>query len=194
MAKVKIAQLTTIREGKPIWTQLEEETDRAYDMFKRYRSLGRRRTLRVVASLSRVSVGYVQELNKKYHWKARVRSYDVLQDEKDEQELDRVRRLRAKKVASSMELGYDVLLKGLQRLVEDDEAEINLGDVSKALSVLGKEFHLIHGESTDNLQVQLQQARESLKGKSAEELKQLYERIKSGDVGNDEASEAILDV
>ena len=62
---------------RPIWMQLEKETDRAYWDFEFYRDMGPGRSLRKAGKRLAKNPKSLAKLSKKYHWRERVRAFDA---------------------------------------------------------------------------------------------------------------------
>ena len=79
-----------IVDGLPFWERLDGETNDYYQLFKSYRNqkdTGFTRTLTAVSKRSNISFNAISAISKVYHWRARVRAYDIFKAK----ELDAIR-------------------------------------------------------------------------------------------------------
>jgi hypothetical protein len=62
---------------RPIWLQLDNETDRAYWDFEVYRDMGPGRSIRKAGKRLAKNSKSLAKLSVKYHWRERVRAFDA---------------------------------------------------------------------------------------------------------------------
>ncbi len=128
------------------WEIQENESDKAFEAFTRYRDMGASRSVRKVAQSLGKSETLISEWSSKYEWVKRVREWDNEQDRIVRQaQLDDVKKMRKRhaEIASSM------LLKAARALKNIPDEDIKASDISRMVDVASKLERLSRGDTSE---------------------------------------------
>ncbi len=105
-------------------TQLESESNKAYEAFRNYLGMGRQRTHRKVAQQLRTSATNIHHMARRYKWRERISS-SMLEDRQIEQ---------GAKAVAALETARD--LEARQKQVENDALELSEKFIDKLREML----------------------------------------------------------
>lgn len=107
-------------ESRP-WGRMDVETDREWELFSFYRSLGRARMKKDVAEFFGVSRPYITKISQKRSWDRRIENWDRFKEKVYEQEvLDGIKSMAveharmARKGLEALVLPFDVLIERIE--------------------------------------------------------------------------------
>lgn len=131
-----------------VFTQLDEESPRAFEAFAFYRDMGAARNLEAVAKQVDKNLSLVRRWSADYSWVTRARTWDA--------EQDRIKREAQTKVIQDMaerhaKIAVRFQNKVVQRLENLDPDELSARELAQWLDVSVKVERLSRGANTDQI-------------------------------------------
>lgn len=189
---------------RPLYDVVPEWSPERKEAFVMYRDMGAERSLRGVSQACRKSVGLIERWSREDGWLLRVASWDAEQDrirqKAAKEELERITKKHARALESTITVLMQPAIKLADEIEQNGGAEfLNEADsitlanlaaqVSKQLPALVQASRLVHGVSTQNVEVK-SDTRVRIEGASPDELDSYLTNYDDGSDGilNDDGS------
>lgn len=136
-------------ESRP-WGRMDVETDREWELFSYYRSLGRARMKKDVAGFFGVSRPYITRVSQKRSWDRRIENWDRFKEQVYEQEvLDGIKSMAveharmARKGLEALVLPFDVLIQRIES--GEGRAELDEMSIANLIKLVNQSARVLPG-------------------------------------------------
>jgi hypothetical protein len=170
-----------------IWERQPSEPEKAFLRFKRYREMGSKRSLRILASEEHVHLSTIAKMSAQFNWQSRAAAWDSHLDKVSQQnEIDEICAMKKRQITLALKAqkaaseGLEVLIKQIESTggQEHRQAQINLMSLSKLLDTGCRLERLNRDEPEHNVEFLQQQSFDNLSLEEMEILRSLL--LKAG--------------
>lgn len=159
------------------WEQQNNEPEKAFLRFKKYREMGTKRSLRKLAQEENVQLSTIAILSTKFNWQTRAAKWDRHIDTISQQsEINEIIAMKKRQISLALK-AQKVAEQGLEKLIKqieiDDISQIRAIDLSKLLDTGCRLERLNRNEPEQNLEIKQQQNLDLLNEEELENMRKL---------------------